>query len=161
MVFKNFKRHAAFWIEKPVYPRRGSIVYCKLPLNAEHTGVFIGCNEIVELNSEGLIQIVGAKEFLNGVGNHIRLAGIAIYVACNEEESPLGTEEIARRAEEMVGHNRNYNLIFDNCHQFVCGCITGNFENPNKFFGMLEHEISNNLNNSQEVKWRNWEHGSL
>ena len=36
---------------------------------------------------------------------------------------------------------RNYNVLFDNCHQFTCGCLTGKFENPNNFFWMVENEI--------------------
>jgi len=53
-----------------------------------------------------------------------------------------------------VGGRRNYNLFFDNCHQFTCGCISGDFDNPCNLFRMVEMEIRVKLN--PLFTWAEW-----
>ena len=53
----------------------------------------------------------------------------------------------------MVGSTRNYQVVFDNCHQFTCGCISGDFENPCNFFWMVENEIRDKLGPLTWVEW--------
>ncbi|HNW16697.1 MAG TPA: hypothetical protein PKM15_08340, partial [bacterium] len=49
-----------------VYPVKGSVVYCDLAFgSAEHSGIYIGNNEIVHLDGSGNVEIVDPKEFLN------------------------------------------------------------------------------------------------
>lgn len=139
-------------IRENVEPVKGSIIYCDLAFgNAEHSGVFIGNNEIVHLDGSGVIEIVTPKEFLERLGG-FNLA-ISIYVSCNGS-SAVGTNAIARRAKNMIGKHRNYHVIFDNCHQFTSGCITGNFDNSDNFLWMLKSTVSNKLN---AKTWRVWE----
>ncbi len=134
-------------------PAPGTPVYCNLAIIAEHTGVYIGNNEIVHLNGDGNIEIVSPQEFL------ARLDGDnpakAIYYAAKSDGTPLCKESIAERARSMVYSRRDYNVVFDNCHQFTCGCISGDFENPCNFFWMVEMEIRDKLG---AFTWEIWDY---
>lgn len=55
-----------------------------------------------------------------------------------KDKIPVGSKDAARRAKKMVGRYRDYSLVFDNCHQFTSGCITGNFENSDNFWSFLK-----------------------
>jgi hypothetical protein len=135
-----------------VYPIKGSVVYCDLAFgNAEHSGIYIGNDEIVHLDGSGDIEIVTPKVFLARLGGFN--SAISIYVSCSDSLA-VGGNTIAKRAKEMAGKRRNYNLIFDNCHQFTSGCITGNFENSDNFLWMLKHTAENEINANT---WRVWE----
>jgi len=135
-----------------VYPVKGSVVYCDLAFgNAEHSGIYIGNNEIVHLDGSGNVEIVDPKEFLNRLDG-FNLA-ISIYVSC-DGSSAVGGDTIAERAKKMVGEKRDYNLIFDNCHQFTSGCITGNFENSDNFLWMLKDTAEKEINANT---WRVWQ----
>ena len=114
-------------VKDKVMPIKGSIVHCELVFGtSEHSGIYIGNNQIVHLNGDGDIESVSPKKFLN------RLDGwnsaVSIYVSC-DEEFPVGSYQIAKRAQDMIGKSRDYNVIDNNCHKFTAGCITGNFEN--------------------------------
>lgn len=124
----------------------GSVLFCKLG-PAEHTGVYIGDGKIVELSGNGKIQITNPAGFVAGFPYTTK-----IYVAC-DSNVPISRDSIARRAKHLVGHERSYNVFFDNCHQFTAGCITGQYENNNNYFYLLESLISDSLNNGSKVKW--------
>jgi len=139
---------------KNVKPVLGSIVKIDLALSQiEHTGVYVGNNQIVELNGDGRIRKISKNEFING---SMLRTGISSYIACNLEGEPLGNPEIANRALEIVGKKRNYNLILDNCHQFVAGAITGKFENSDNFFTFLEKTIKTEMNYGNKINWLVW-----
>jgi hypothetical protein len=130
-------------------PAIGSLVYCDL-LMAEHSGIYIGDGQIVHLDGDGTICMVSHQEFLD------RLDGlntaISIYVSC-VADGPVGDAQAARRALDMVGRTRNYNMLLDNCHQFSAGCLTGDFENAVNFFLLLERLARSELGMDN---WRVW-----
>lgn len=66
----------------------------------------------------------------------------------------MGSAVVAERAREMIGKRRNYNLLFDNCHQFTSGCLTGNFENSDNFLVFLKTTVEKELGTNE---WRVWE----
>ncbi len=113
-----------------VKPRPGSVLKVALPFGADHTGIYIGNDEIVEVtNIDGVatIQIVSAEEFIEGDG--CARIGAFIYVACKQDRNgnciAMGSKDIAERARAAVGQTSKYDLIFNNCHMFVEYCITG------------------------------------
>lgn len=132
-----------------VVPKAGSILHCSL-YGAEHTGVYVGDGLIVELLGTGEIRETTPREFIGGTN------AMSIYVACNDDE-PLWSPHVARRARLMAGGSRSYNLLLDNCHQFTCGCISGDFESSNNFFWMVEDVVSKEMNNGNSVTWRVWD----
>lgn len=138
-------------IRDKVYPLRGSILYCDLFFGrAEHSGIYIGDNKIVHLDGSGNIETVTPTVFLERLGG--LNTAMSIYVSC-DDSSPVGSNEIARRAQNMSGRRREYSLLFDNCHQFTSGCITGDFENSDNFLWMLKDTTNNKISGNT---WRVW-----
>ena len=140
-------------------PHEGAVLYCSLG-PAEHSGIYVGNGEVVQLNSRGFIEKVSLKQFTDSLATFNQ----AVYVAfdnssefseCNSLYS-LGDFEVKKRALEMVNKERNYSLIFDNCHQFTSGCITGNFENSDNFLWMLKDTVEKKLNNGKSTCWKGW-----
>lgn len=131
-----------------VHPTIGSILYCDLAFGyMEHSGIYIGNNEIAHLSGKGNIEVVSPKLFING--------GTAchIYVSCQETWS-VGSYDVAERAKSMIGRTRDYNFILDNCHQFSAGCLTGDFDNSCNFLWMLKHEAEKKIGADN---WRFWD----
>jgi|GEM_PF-2210877 len=114
-----------------IQPVRGSVLktsLCFEPLKTLcHTGIYIGDNKIVELANEsgaGVVRVVSPTEFL---GDGLPRTGLFIYVACAKDERgyyALGDESVAVSAEKALGKRADYNLLFNNCHQFASSCIS-------------------------------------
>src|SRR5690606_3610043 len=116
----------------PVTPIRGSILYTDLAFGfAEHSGIYIGNNRIIELNKHGDIAEVSPEEFISGG------TGLNIYVSCKGEQA-VGSEIAACNAEFYLGGRRNYSFLMDNCHQFVASCFTANTDNACNFLTLLK-----------------------
>lgn len=114
-----------------VKPQIGSIVKVDLALGFDHTGIYIGCNQIVELanqDGEAIVRAVSPEQFIEG-DDLLSRTGAFIYVACAQDHIgncyPLASREIAHRAEVWVGRRNQYNLVFNNCHMFTEYCING------------------------------------
>lgn len=117
-----------------VEAKRGAVVYCDLIGDyAEHSGIYVGNGQIVNLEGDGKIRKVTFKEFIKGT------TGEMIYVSCKGGKS-VGSDKVANRALSMVGKSRDYNMIMDNCHQFTAGCLTGDFKGAKNFLWMLKDE---------------------
>ncbi|GJD22587.1 hypothetical protein RIVM261_075430 [Rivularia sp. IAM M-261] len=140
------------YIRDTASPIPGSILYCSL-FGAEHTGIYIGDGQIVELqgklsNDSGAIRVTNKGGFISGTN------AITIYVACHGDGSnPIGSDVVAQRAKEVVGQKKNYHLLKNNCHMFTSGCITGNFNNSDNLFIDLKNTIRRNYG---EFNWRAW-----
>lgn len=118
-----------------VKPTIGSVLKVDLAGGfANHTGIYIGNGEIVELyenNGIGEIRIVRPNRFLHGEPDSLVRTGSFIYCAC-EDNVALGATEIAERAKNAVGEKHIYELVGKNCHAFVSYCITGGKINNKK-----------------------------
>ena len=134
--------------KKRVKPVIGSVVYCDLLSNyASHSGVYIGSNQIVHLNGKGQIEMVSPERFIAGT------TAYAINVSCRGEKA-VGSRTVANRAKKKLNTSRNYNLLFDNCHQFVAGCLTGDFDNnANNFLWILEMTAEDELGSNSWLPW--------
>ena len=131
-----------------VEPVQGSVLYCDLLFGyAEHSGIYIGNDEIVHLNKHGEIEIVSPEEFIDGT------TAISIYVSCKGNEA-VGDEDVAELAEDMVGEEKDYQWLMNNCHQFTAGCVIGDFENANNFLVFLK-EVSREYLGADN--WRVWD----
>lgn len=136
-----------------VAPVEGSIVHCSL-FGVEHSGVYVGDGEIIHLLGTGSVVRTDADVFVDSTN------AITIYVACIGD-TPIGSKEVAKRAKWNSPDARNYNVLFDNCHQFTAGCITGNFENGTNFFWLLESLIAEKLAEGNSITWRAWERSAM
>lgn len=144
--------------DKVAHPAIGSVVYCDLAFgHAEHSGIYIGGNEIIHLNGKGWIEVVSPEEFMRGT------TAISIYTSCRNGQTvgSLFVAENARSYEKRVSV-KNYNLLLDNCHMFSSACLTGDLESSNSFLWMLKDTAKNELGANE---WRVWDtspkHGAL
>lgn len=133
-----------------VLPTPGCVVWCDLVWALEHSGIYIGDNEIAHLNGDGEIEAVSPEEFINR-RNGKNLA-VSIYVSCFDKD-PSGSKAIAKRAKSMIGKQRKYHLLADNCHQFTSGCITGDFETADNLFTFLMNTVDDHMTVNN---WRVW-----
>ncbi len=122
-----------------VAPRIGCILKCDLGLLLEHTGIYIGKGRIVSLNRHGHIRVETPVSFFPPGTNP---ASNRIYTACfaNTDEV-LGGRDVAARAKKKIDDHTRYSVLFNNCHRFSAGCITGNFDNDVMSFAQLEETI--------------------
>lgn len=129
-------------------PAIGSVVYCDLALRAaEHSGIYVGGNEIVHLTKDGYVKRCSRMEFMEGTPAY------SIYVSCIGNQ-PVGSEDAAQRALQFANTTRyrGYNVISNNCHMFSEWCLTGK-ENSSTFFTFLEHTSTQVLGVDT---WRVW-----
>lgn len=138
------------YVRDTVRPVRGSVVYCKLGGIAEHSGIYVGDGKIVHLDGDGSIEVVSRRTFIRRLGG-VNPA-LSIYVSC-VDTSAAGTEAVAKRALAMIGRQRKYNVILDNCHQFTSGCLTGNFDNSDNFWWMVKDTAEKKY---KVDNWRVW-----
>ncbi len=135
-----------------VYPLMGSILYIDMAFGfADHSGVYVGNGQVVELSGEGVVQKVSVAEFMDTPAP-VNTA-MSVYVSSHNGVG-VGSSAVAQRALDMVGSWRDYNLILDNCHQFCSGCITGNFENSDNFLWMLKDTARRCM---RADEWRVWD----
>jgi uncharacterized protein with von Willebrand factor type A (vWA) domain len=147
------ERASSYVFGSRVRPRPGSVVQCSLLFAADHSGVYVERNQIAELEGEGDIRCIDPHLFVNSSS----MRGTSIYVVCDKKTGlPLGSRNVAQRARDMDDDRRDYHLLFDNCHQFTSGCITGDFENHDNFFWFLEDTISKKMNGGQAISWLVW-----
>lgn len=101
----------------------GCVVYCNLAGIAEHTGVYVGRGKIAHLDGSGRIELVTKAQFLARLDG--RNPADTVFVSCNNQGKVVGHKDWATRALSIVGEQREYSLLRDNCHQFVAECVTG------------------------------------
>jgi uncharacterized protein YuzB (UPF0349 family) len=134
-----------------VKPEPGCVVHCGLFAHQlEHSGIYVGDNKIIHLDGSGLIEEVTPEQFLrrlNGLDS-----SMSIYVSCNGTDVTK-SEIVADRALAKVGQKTNYSVLENNCHQFSSGCLTGNFNNSDRYFSDLENTAINILGLNE---WRVW-----
>ena len=133
-----------------VTPVRGSLLYCDMAFGyMDHSGIYVGNNRIVQLGGSGHIKYVSPREFIKDK------TAISIYVSCIDE-SPVGDERAADRAEASVGSTRDYSLLRNNCHIFCSECLTGQ-SNSDRFLWMLKLAAEQTMGVNT---WRVWDIGS-
>ena len=132
----------------PVY---GSVVYCDLACAFEHSGIYAGNGNIVHLNGNGKIEEVTAKQFL------ARLWGLnpasEIYVS-SKNGTAVGSPSAADFALSLVGTREEYNLVTNNCHQFVSRCVSSDFDNSDSLLWMLKDTCRKEFG---ATEWRLWD----
>lgn len=133
---------AADCLNIKVRPLTGSVVYCKILGGvAEHSGIYVGNNQIVHLNGSGLVECIPPETFLD---KESRSSFNAIYVAAHAGMA-VGSKDAAKRARNMIGSFQEYDILQNNCHRFVSGCLTGDLDNADCFLWMLKHTCRRTL----------------
>ena len=144
------KQISDYFNKTKILPYKGSIIKTDLIFGYDHTGIYVGDNKVVELNGDqGDILCVDSDFFAGGDYKNI-------YIACDEKMNAIYNESIVYRALAMVGKRREYQVLFNNCHQFTSGCITNEFENHDNFLWMLERTIQERMNHGKAITWACW-----
>ena len=117
----------------------GCVLKCDLGVLLEHTGIYVGKGKIVSLNRHGQIKTETPQTFFPPGTNP---KSSKIYVACyGKTGEVLAAKYVARNAKRKIDDKTRYNVLFNNCHRFTAGCITGNFESDVISFSQLEEVI--------------------
>ncbi|WP_228256354.1 lecithin retinol acyltransferase family protein [Acinetobacter wuhouensis] len=142
-------------LKDKVKPRVGSVVFCRLGLNqVEHTGIYVGYNKIIHLEGDGHVRTVSPEVFLARLGGFNKITAHSIYVACKNGK-PIHSSKAAMKAKIYGAHKTNYALFSNNCHKFSSGCVTGNRDNKDSFFSLLESTLKQNHYGLTE--WKIWD----
>ena len=97
----------------------GAVVVCEIFHLFEHTGIYIGEGQIVELQGSGLVRAISINRFFdNRSGKHL-------LVACNPQGQVLVGAGCYDRAIAQIFTVQNYDLIHNNCHRFTQYCVSG------------------------------------
>lgn len=145
-----YQRLRRYWADTVDHIAEGCVVYhSMLGELVEHSGIYVGEYKVVSLNSKGQIVEETTRKFAEGSLNSNGL----IWASCLGE-SVVGDRKVAERARKMVGKHRNYNVIWDNCHQFTSGCLNGDFENADNPFTFLKLTAEKVLGVDN---WRIWD----
>lgn len=112
----------------------GALVFCELAKGIEHSGIYIGNRQIVEVDGDGNIRKV---DFTTFYSDSVYRTGKNIFTMTDPNGKVLCSNKISERAKFKVGEKIKYNLLYENCHKFSAGCITGRFENFKVTFTQL------------------------
>lgn len=105
-----------------VVPVEGSVVYSDLYIGAEHSGIYIGDNEITNIVVDGLtdssVEKSSPEEFTDKSFLHKN-----IYVSC-DSKGAVGNKDVCSGAINHLGERSFYGLVFKNCHEFSVKCVS-------------------------------------
>jgi len=97
----------------------GAVVVCEIFHLFEHSGIYIGEGQIVELQGSGLVRAISINRFFdNRSGKHL-------LVACNAQGQVLVGDGCYERAVAQIYTVQDYDLIHNNCHRFTQHCVSG------------------------------------
>ncbi len=108
----------------------GALLVCEIFHLFEHSGIYIGEGQIVELQGSGLVRSVSVRRFLAD------RSGEELLVACDQTGRPLGNPAAQQRAIQQIFTYQPYDLIRNNCHRFCVQCLTGTAWPVTSFFDL-------------------------
>jgi hypothetical protein len=97
----------------------GAVVVCEIFHLFEHSGIYLGEGQIVELQGSGLVRAISINRFFdNRSGKHL-------LVACDQQGQVLLGSGCYERAVAQIFTVQDYDLIHNNCHRFTQHCVSG------------------------------------
>jgi hypothetical protein len=104
-----------------VTPVPGSVLYCDLWVAVEHSGIYVGDNNISNIVVDGLAEssvlLSKPRSFTSK-----SVLGRKIYVSC-DHHGAVGHLAVAQGASGHVGERAFYGVVIKNCHQFSTRCV--------------------------------------
>ncbi|MEG1338848.1 VWA domain-containing protein [Cetobacterium sp.] len=126
---KCLKTFIDYNFREKVIPVEGSVVYSDLYFGVEHSGIYIGNNEIsnivVDSFAESSVKKSSPENFTDKSFLYKK-----IYVSCNSEGA-VGDKDVSNGAITHLGERGFYGLIFKNCHEFSEKCVEYSKKNYN------------------------------
>lgn len=156
-----------YWIDnkyrEKVIPEGGSVIYSDLIAGFEHSGIYIGDNQIANILvkgfAKGKVHSSSPKRFTKNSLLHKK-----IYVSCNKD-GVVGDKKVFLGAKSHIGEESFYGLIISNCHDFSRKCLEYSDKNYNFEIAEINETWEptiNNLKNRARVKlgatkWKLWD----
>ena len=107
----------------------GTVLLVGLAITFEHSGVYLGDGQVVELHGSGEIKSIPLEQFRRGRNNdptNLRF-GDRIYAACSLSKEgkfeSLFDEVAADAVRKFVGCSIKYDPFYNNCHFFSSSCV--------------------------------------
>lgn len=160
----NFSKNIIF--NTPVNLEVGSIIAVKLGLILEHTGIYIGNGQVIELYGDGSINQITLKQFMFGAYKDnpslfdiFARTGFNIYTACDKGKVLSDKTAAARAISLKTRFNKiDYHILNNNCHMFSGFCLFGQKFQENhgcRFFTNLTQNIVDYFNTRLErFEWQ-------
>jgi len=148
-----------------VVPVEGSVLYVDLYVVAEHSGIYIGNNEIANIVVDGFaeasVENSSPEDFTDSSKMYSK-----IYISCNSDGA-VGDKNVSRYAQRSIGESGFYGLVFSNCHAFSEKCVKKAHKHYNSssifdtFDETWEPTIRSLKKSAREklnaTKWRLWD----
>ncbi|MEN6413878.1 MAG: lecithin retinol acyltransferase family protein [Veillonellales bacterium] len=117
-----------------------------------------GGGKVVQLSGEGKIEKVSFEQFTDSFYTVHREIWVPFNDTSNRYDAyePIGSLDVAERALKMLNHEMDYDILFNNCHHFSCGCLSGNFGNYYNTLSNIKEQIEKYENGSNPVIWYRW-----
>jgi hypothetical protein len=131
MIAKKSGKIRSFMISLRTIPV-GAVVGCEIFQFFEHTGIYVGDGQIVELAGSGLVRSLSFNRFLAD------RSGAELIFATTPAGEIIGSEIAANRAIEKIYSYQDYDLLRNNCHRFTYSCISGDSLPLTSFFDLKE-----------------------
>ncbi|MBM6645116.1 hypothetical protein [Bacillus sp. RIT 809] len=137
----------------PLEPGLGSPIYCDLLFGAaEHSGIYIGDFEVMQLNGNGLVEVVSLFEFTDNISTISR----DIFFPVDKSNSlPIEFKDAYWKAILNEDEKLKYNVVTNNCHKFTSGCLTGDFEQNNQPLDFMKCTAEKVY--GKQVEWCRWD----
>ncbi|WP_337878847.1 hypothetical protein [Rheinheimera sp.] len=97
----------------------GAVVCCEIYHLFEHSGIYIGDGQVIELAGSGLIRALSFERFVG------QRSGEDLYLAATASGQIIGSAAAAERALSQLYSYQSYDLLRNNCHRFTYACVSG------------------------------------
>lgn len=147
-----------------VIPVKGSVLYSDLYVFVEHSGIYVGNNQISNIVVDSLlagdstVRLSDPADFTQK-----SIMGKKIYVSCRNGQA-VGDDDVGDVAYARVGEKSFYGLVFSNCHSFSTKCVNKskrNFIVKNEPIGEIEPTIAKLKEQARKklgtTKWLLWD----
>lgn len=144
----------------PVSLEPGSIVVVSLGTFLDHTGIYVGNNEVIELFGNGHIRSISFDHFLFGgekEGDFSPRTGLDVFTATYKDKV-IHSEDIKNRAIQLKNKKIKYDILKNNCHMMSGYCFSGRDFQKNtdcKFFSGLTKKIMDTVCDKNETENEN------
>ncbi|WFF37897.1 hypothetical protein LU290_06405 [Moraxella nasibovis] len=122
--FKPIKYFIDSLFRPTVTPVAGSVLYADLYFAVEHSGIYVGDNQISNIVVDSLLTCDSTVR-LSDPANFTEKSkmGKKIYVSCRGKQA-VGDDNVGNVAYARVGEKSFYGLVIKNCHWFSANCVS-------------------------------------
>lgn len=107
-----------------VVPAVGSVLYSDLYFLVEHSGVYVGNNNISNITVDSLLTFDSTVRLSDPADfTQKSIIGKKIYVSCRGSRA-VGDDDVGDVAYARVGEKSFYGLVIKNCHWFSAECVS-------------------------------------